>query len=119
MGTALHFWTSGFAVLDHAPVPVDPATLAAMGRDLLLKEEKCWHIRADGSALMLDHVAYWGELASGRFHLHVAHPHETETRKALADEVLRLTINADPATPWQEGSPFQMMGLSPALLAEI
>jgi len=119
VGAALHFWTSGFAMLDLAPVPVDPATLAAMGRDLLLKGETCWHIRADGSALMLDHVAYWDELASGRFHLHIAHPHETETRKALADEVLRLTINADPATPWQGRSPFQMMGLSPALLAEI
>ncbi|WP_323783428.1 hypothetical protein [Thalassovita sp.] len=119
VGTALHYWTSGFAMLDLAPVPVDPATLAAMGRDLLLRGQTCWHIRADGSDLRLDHVAYWDELAGGKFHLHIAHPNSTETRKALADEVLKLTINADPATPWQGRSPWAMMGLSPALMAEI
>lgn len=119
VGTALHYWTSGFAMLDLSPIPVDPATLAAMGRDLLMKGETCWHIRADGSALALDQVAYWDELAGGRYHLHLARPSETETRKALEGEVLKLTINADPSQPWRGRSPWQMMGLSPALLAEI
>jgi len=119
VGTALHYWTSGFAMLDLAPVPLDPGTLAAMGRDLCMKGESCWHIRAEGSALVLDHVAYWDELAGGRYHLHIPRPGITETRKALEGEVLKLTINADAATPWKGRSPFQMMGLSPALLAEI
>ncbi|AKO96899.1 hypothetical protein MALG_01725 [Marinovum algicola DG 898] len=119
VGTALHYWTSGFAMLDLSPVPVDPATLGAMGRDLLIKGETCWHIRAEGSALVLDHVAYWDELAGGRYHLHIAKPNTTETRRALEDEVLKLVINADPAQPWRGRSPWQMMGLSPALMAEI
>jgi hypothetical protein len=43
----------------------------------------------------------------------------TETIKAIEDEVLKLVINPDPATPWQGRSPFQLMGLSPTLMAEI
>ncbi|MBN8630716.1 MAG: hypothetical protein J0L76_07665 [Rhodobacterales bacterium] len=119
VGTALHYWSSAFAMLDLSPVPVDPATLAAMGRDLLLKGESCWHIRAEGSALVLDPVAYWDELANGRYHLHIAKPNTTETRRALEGEVLKLVINADPAQPWRGRSPWRMMGLSPTLIAEI
>lgn len=118
-GTALHYWQSGFAMLTDESTTLRADTLAAIGRDLCMKGESCWHIRADGSALDLVPVAYWDELGNGRYHLHIARVNTTETVKALADEVLHLRINADPVQPWKGRSPWQMMGLTPALLAEI
>ena len=119
VGTTVHYWQSGFAMLDLAPTPIDAARLAAIGRDLILKGESCWHIRSDGSDLVLDQVAYWDELPGGAYNLHIAKPNTTETIKALDQEVLKLTINAAPEQPWRGRSPFQMMGASAALMGEI
>lgn len=116
-GTALHYWQSGFAMLDNATLR--PDVLAAIGRDLCMKGESCWHIRADKSALDLVPVAYWDDLGNGRYHLHIARVNTTETIKALEGEVLHLRINADPVQSWKGRSPWQMMGLTPSLLAEI
>ncbi|MBV7393260.1 phage portal protein [Mameliella sediminis] len=119
VGTATHYWQSGFAMLNDATGTLRPDVLAQMGRDLCMKGESVWHIRADGSALDLLPVAYWDELGRGKYHLHIARVNETETVKALAGEVLHLKINMDPVQPWKGRSPWQMMGLSPSLMSEI
>lgn len=72
-----------------------------------------------GGNLALHRVAYWDLFAGGRYHLHIPHPHETETVRAPADEVLLLTINSSPVAPWQGRRPFALMGASPRLMAEI
>lgn len=84
-----------------------------------MKGESCWHIRADQSALDLHPVAYWDDLGNGKYHLHIARVNSTETVRALEGEVLHLKINADPVQPWKGRSPWQMMGLTPTLIAEI
>lgn len=118
-GTAVHYWQSAFAMLSDATGTLRPDVLAHIGRDLCIKGESVWHIRADQSALDLHPVAYWDELVRGKYHLHIARVNETETVKALAGEVLHLKINAGPVQPWKGRSPWQMMGLSPALMSEI
>lgn len=114
-------WSRAFAMLDPDPdpSPLRPDVLAAVGLDLCLRGESCWHVRVDGSDLRLVRVAYWDHVAPGRFHLHIAHPHETETIRALAGEVVLLTINSPANAPWQGRSPFAMMGGSPRLMAEV
>lgn len=114
-------WSRAFAMLDPNPDP-NPLTavhLAAIGQDLCLRGESCWHVRVEGGDLRLVRVAYWDLVAPGKFHLHIAHPHETETIRALAGEVVLLTINAPAEAPWQGRSPFRLMGASPRLMAEI
>lgn len=101
------------------PSPLRPDVLAAMGLDLVLRGESCWHVRLEGGDLRLVRAAWWDELGGGRYHLHIAHPAATETVRALEGEVLRLTINAPAEQPWRGRSPFAMMGGSPRLMAEI
>ena len=114
-------WSRAFAMLDGDPDPnpLTAAHLAAIGLDLCLRGESCWHVRVEGSELRLVRVAYWDHVAPGRFHLHIAYPHQTETIRALSGEVVLLTINSAANSPWQGRSPFQMMGASPRLMAEI
>ena len=114
-------WSRAFAMLDPDPdpSPLRPDVLAAVGLDLCLRGESCWHVRVEGNALALRRVAYWDMFAGGRFHLHLAKPHETEIIRALAGEVLLLTINAPAEASWQGRSPFRLMGASPRLMAEI
>ncbi|RGP39235.1 hypothetical protein D1012_03790 [Pseudotabrizicola alkalilacus] len=114
-------WSRAFAMLDANPDPnpLTAAHLAAIGLDLCLRGQSCFHIRVEGSDLSLHRVAYWDQFAGGRFHLHIAHPHQTETIRALAGEVLMLTINSPANAPWQGRPPFQMMGGSPRLMADI
>ncbi len=114
-------WSRAFAMLDPDPdpSPLRADVLAAVGLDLCLRGESCWHVRVDGSDLRLVRVAFWDHVAPGRFHLHIAHPHETETIRALAGEVVLLTINSPANAPWQGRSPFAMMGGSPRLMAEV
>lgn len=119
VGTAVGVWSRAFAMLDALPEPLPADVLARIGADLCLRGESCWHIRTDGAALDLVPVAFWDDLGRGRYHLHIARVDESETVRALEDEVLKLTINADPTQPWRGRSPFALMGLSPALMAEI
>lgn len=114
-------WSRAFAMLDPDPdpSPLRADVLAAVGLDLCLRGESCWHVRVEGSDLRLVRVAYWDHVAPGRFHLHIAHPHETETIRALAGEVVLLTINSPANAPWQGRSPFAMMGGSARLMAEV
>lgn len=114
-------WSRAFAQLDPGPDPnpLTAAHLAAIGQDLCLRGESCWHIRIERGDLRLVRVAYWDLLSPNALQLHIPHPHQTETLKALADEVVLLTINSAPETPWQGRSPFKMMGGSPSLMAEI
>lgn len=114
-------WSRAFAMLDPNPdpSPLRPDVLAAMGLDLCLRGETCWHVRVEGSDIALHRVAYWDHVAPGRFHLHLAKPHETATIRALAGEVVLLTINSPANAPWQGRSPFALMGGSPRLMAEI
>ena len=121
VATCAGFWSRGFAMMDPAPDP-GPLTadvLAAIGLDLCLRGESCWHVRVEGNNLALHRVAYWDHVARGRFHLHLARPNETETVRALADEVMLLTINSAAETPWVGRSPLVMAGGSPSLVAEI
>lgn len=119
VGACAHYWSSAFAMLETLPEPLPADVLARIGADLLMRGESCWHIRFEGGDLNLMPVAYWDELAGGKFHLHIAHPNRTETIRAIEGEVLKLVINAHPAQPWRGRSPFRLMGLSPTLLAEI
>lgn len=114
-------WSRAFAMLDANPDPnpLNATHLAAIGLDLCLRGESCWHVRVGGNELALHRVAYWDMFAGGRFHLHLAKPHETETIRALAGEVVLLTINSPANAPWQGRSPFALMGASPRLMAEI
>lgn len=115
-------WSRAFAQLDSNPDPnpLTAAHLAAIGQDLCLRGESCWHIRLEGGDVALHRVAYWDHVAPGRaFQLHIAHPHETETVRALAGEVMLLTINNPAEQPWRGRSPFSLMGGSPRLMAEI
>lgn len=114
-------WSRAFAMLDGNPDP-NPLTathLAAIGLDLCLRGECCFHIRLEGGDIQLVRAAYWDELGGGRYHLHIAHPAMTETVRALEGEVLRLTINSPAEQPWRGRSPFALMGASPRLMAEI
>ena len=119
VGTACHYWQSAFAMLDALPEPMPPNVLAQIGHDLLMRGESCWHIRLTDGDLDLVPAAYWDELPNGKYHLHIARVGTTETVRALESEVLKLVINPHPQQPWRGRSPFQMMGLSPTLLAEI
>ncbi|MBY6056642.1 phage portal protein [Leisingera daeponensis] len=121
VGTCIGAWSRAFAMLTPEPIPdvLTADILAAIGLDLCLRGESCWHIRVHANSLELVRVAYWDELGSGRYHLHIARVNTTETVRALEPEVLKLRINPDPATPWKGRSPFQLMGLSPTLMAEI
>lgn len=114
-------WSRAFAMLDPDPdpSPLRADVLAAVGLDLCLRGESCWHVRVEGSDLRLVRVAYWDHVAPGRFHLHIARPHETETIRALAGEVVLLTINSPANAPWQGRSPFALMGGSARLMAEV
>ncbi|QDI74682.1 MULTISPECIES: phage portal protein [Leisingera] len=121
VATCAGFWSRGFSMLDPAPEagPLRADVLAAIGSDLCLRGESCWHIRVDGSDLSLHRAAYWDELGRGRYHLHIARPAETETVRAIEGEVLKLVVNPSSEQPWRGRSPFQMMGSSPRLMAEI
>lgn len=119
VATAAHYWQSAFAMLDVAPEPLPANTMAQIGHDLLMKGESCWHIRLTQGELDLVPVAYWDELGNGKYHLHIARVNNTETVRALEPEVIKLVINPHPQQPWRGRSPFQLMGLSPTLLAEI
>ncbi len=121
VGTCVGVWSRAFSMLTPEPLAdvLTPDILASIGLDLCLRGESCWHIRVHANELELVRVAYWDEFADGKYHLHIATVNSTETVKALAPEVLKLVINAAPATPWQGRSPFALMGLSPSLMAEI
>ena len=121
VATCAQTWSRAFSMLDPNPDPnpLTAVTLAAVGMDLCLRGESCWHIRAEGSDLVLYRVAYWDLLGGGNFNLHIAHPHQTETIRALPGEVMLLTINSTPEQPWQGRSPFALMGASPRLMAEV
>lgn len=121
IATCAGFWSRGFSMLDPTPEasPLTPEVLSAIGLDLCLRGEACFHIRLERGEVVLERVAYWDELGRGRFHLHLARPNETETVRALEGEVLRLTINSAPEQPWRGRSPFMLMGGSPALMADI
>lgn len=114
-------WSRAFAMLDANPDPnpLTAADLAAIGLDLCLRGEACFHIRVQGNSLRLVRAASWDELGGGRYHLHIAHPASTETVRALEGEVLRLVINAPAEQPWRGRSPFRLMGASPRLMAEV
>ena len=94
-------WSRAFAMLDPDPdpSPLDAAVLAAIGLDLCLRGESCWHVRVEGNEIALQRVAYWDMYACGRYSLHIAHPASTETVRALAGEVLCLTINSPASQP--------------------
>ena len=123
VGTCVGVWSRAFSMLTPEPLAdvLTPDILASIGLDLCLRGESCWHIRVHANELELElvRVAYWDEFANGKYHLHIAKVNSTETVKALAPEVLKLVINAAPATPRQGRSPFALMGLSPTLMAEI
>ncbi|WP_415920582.1 hypothetical protein [Tateyamaria sp. SN6-1] len=114
-------WGRAFAMLTPAlgAETLTPDVLAAIGFDLCMSGESCWHIRVERGDLRLHRVAYWDELGGGKFHLHLARPGETETVRAIEGEVLRLTVNAPADQPWRGRSPFALMGASPRLMAEI
>jgi len=121
VGTAAGVWSRAFSMLTPEPNTdlLTPDILAAIGLDLLLRGESCWHIRVEQGQGKLVPVAYWDELGNGRYHLHIARVNHTETVRALEPEVLKLIINPDPPQPWRGRSPFALMGLSPTLMAEI
>lgn len=114
-------WSRAFAMLDPAPDagPLTADVLAAIGFDLCMSGESCWHIRVERGVLTLHRVAYWDELGNDRFHLHIARPGETETVRAIGGEVMRFVINPPADQPWRGRSPFSLMGASPRLMAEI
>lgn len=123
-------WSKAFSMLDanepgdHDSTPLRADVLAAIGLDLCLRGESCWHVRVEGTELRMVRVAYWDQVGgdtqgAGRFHLHIAHPNRTETIRALAGEVVLLTINSPAEQPWRGRSPFALMGGSPRLMAEI
>ncbi len=123
VATCVGMWSRGFAMLDPSgnigvSGPLGADVLAAIGADLCLRGESCWHIRINGD-IELHRVAYWDQFENGRWHLHIPRVSSTETVKALSGEVLHLKINSAPETPWKGRSPFVLMGGSPALMAEI
>jgi hypothetical protein len=122
VGGCVQTWSRAFSMLETGAARGDPLradVLAAIGADLCLRGESCWHIRINGNGLELHRVAYWDELGGGKYHLHIPRPATTETVRAIEGEVLKLVINSDPTQPWRGRSPFALMGASPRLMAEI
>ena len=121
VATAAGMWSRSFAMLDPAPEagPLTAEVLAAIGLDLCLRGEAVFHITMERGDLLLDRVAYWDQVATGRWHLHIPRVNTTETVKALSGEVLHFKINAPSEQPWRGRSPFLLMGGSPQLMAEI
>lgn len=120
LGTAAGVWTRAFAMLMPEPSDVlTPDILAAVGSDLFFRGHSVWHIRLDGSRIILHRAAFWDYHSRGRWNLTIPQPDGTDTLRALDDEVLSLRINASPDTPWAGRSPLSLMGLSPALMADV
>jgi hypothetical protein len=120
IGTAAGLWSRSFAML--VPDPSDvltPDHLAAIGLDLFFRGQSVWHIDLDHSGLQLRRAAFWDMVGRDRWSLTLPQPNGTDTVKALGDEVLSLTINASPETPWQGRSPLAFMGLASSLMADI
>ncbi|AXC50378.1 phage portal protein [Paracoccus suum] len=120
VGTCAGIWSRSFAML--VPDPVDdltPDILAAVGLDLFFRGESLWHIGLDQSRLTLRRAASWSEYAGGRYSLALSTPGGSKTVRALEDEVVKLTINAAPESPWRGRSPLALMGLSASLLADL
>lgn len=118
-------WSKAFSMLDsneagaQDDMPLRADVLAAIGLDLCLRGESCWHVRVEGGDLQLVRVAWWVHVAPDHFQLHIAHPNTTETIRALTGKVVLLTINSPANAPRQGRSPFQLMGGSTRLMAEI
>ena len=111
-------WSRSFAMLTPRGGLADllsPDVLAGIGLDLALRGESVWHIGLAGGDAVLRRASAWDRIADDRWHVHIPHPHRTETIRALGDEVVALAINTDPSAPWQGRSPLRMMGNSPAL----
>lgn len=121
IATCAQTWARAFASLDFDPDPnaLTADVLAAIGLDLLTRGQSAWHIQLEGNDIALHRVAYWDMVSPDRFVLHIARPHSTGTVRALAGEVLLLTINSTPELPWMGRSPFALAGASPSLMAEI
>ena len=111
-------WSRSFAMLAPRGGLADllsPDVLAAIGQDLALRGESVWHLGMDRGEARLRRASAWDRVGDDRWHVHLAHPHSTETLRALDGEVVSLAINSDPNAPWQGRSPLRMMGASPAL----
>lgn len=120
LATCAGIWSRSFAML--VPDPADtltPDILAAIGLDLFFRGHSVWRVRLEGSALKLDRAAMWDIQSRGRWNLTIPQPDGTETARCLDDEVLSLRINTAPDSPWFGRSPLYLMGLTPALLADV
>lgn len=120
IGTAAGLWSRSFAML--VPEPVDvltPDHLGAIGLDLFFRGQSVWHIDLEGTDIQLRRAAFWDMVGRDRWNLTLPQPNGTDTVKALGGEVLSLTINTSPETPWQGRSPLAFMGLAPSLMADI
>ena len=111
-------WSRSFAMLTPTGGLADllsPDVLAAIGQDLALRGESVWHLGVDRGDAVLRRASAWDRVGDDRWHVHIPHPHRTETVRALGGEVVSLAINSDPNAPWQGRSPLRMMGASPAI----
>jgi hypothetical protein len=120
LAACVGLWGRGFAMLEpDVTGPLTAPVLDAIGRDLIMRGESVWHIRLVRGEVALVRAAYHDLVAPERYHLTIARPNDTETVRALADEVLHLIVNPAPEAPWQGRSPFRLMGASPRLMSEI
>lgn len=105
--TAAGLWERAMAAGESDSLP--PATLGAIGRDLVTRGDSVWYVADDLGPVP---AASWDVAGLGvrpstwSYRLSLAGPRGTATRQAGADRVLHFRINTLPRAPWRGRSPF-------------
>ena len=126
---AAGMWGRAFATARVSPINnrtagLDPKTLAAIGRRLLLRGQWVAEIEVRGGVVHLDEAQQW-EVYGGRrpesweWELTFDGPTRQERRSVDAGRVLNLTYAVDANRPWEGCGPLNNAGLTQALLTHL
>ena len=113
-------WEGAFALADVAGADMlDRRTMALLARSLALRGEAVFLITGDGLLPCADWDLSTRNGIPRAYRLSVSEAGGAVAQTALAAEVLRFRIGADPITPWAGQSPLRRAPLTASLLNEV